>query len=340
MRKEREDFIDVAKGIGITLVIIGHSGIPEMIYKFIYGFHMPLFFIISGFLYNYAKWNQLGFKTLVRKKFKAYIIPYFTLSFLNLFINIPVEHYYGISGVDLLDSTVKHIYWIFYSVCSSDLTPNCSPLWFLPAIYIADIYVYFLFKVKDINKRFLIFLTAIILSIYMCVSRIILHTLPWHIETALIGAIFMYVGYLIKNNNLLHKNVNIWGIITITVIAFYAIYSNNSVSLGNNNIGNPILFFCGAGLMSYTILWICANYIKCNHFFSYFGNHTIFVMGFNYAVNTWYSIAFYNMSFLNNNMYRWGLVCVANIVSIFFITFIWNVIKYMYFKINSYIMVN
>lgn len=52
--KERETYIDIAKGIGIILVVIGHlHGINHIIHDFFYLFHMPLFFIISGYLYNH-----------------------------------------------------------------------------------------------------------------------------------------------------------------------------------------------------------------------------------------------------------------------------------------------
>lgn len=49
----RETYIDVARGIGITLVVLCHIIITEgyelaWITKFVYAFHMPLFFFISG----------------------------------------------------------------------------------------------------------------------------------------------------------------------------------------------------------------------------------------------------------------------------------------------------
>lgn len=74
---KRENWLDVAKGIGIILVIIGHSGAPRAIVKFIYGFHMPLFFIIAGYLYDAEKWKSRGIKSLIHKRFNNYILPYF-----------------------------------------------------------------------------------------------------------------------------------------------------------------------------------------------------------------------------------------------------------------------
>lgn len=42
--RERIDWIDVAKAIGISFVIMGHLHNPERVSAFIYAFHMPLFF--------------------------------------------------------------------------------------------------------------------------------------------------------------------------------------------------------------------------------------------------------------------------------------------------------
>lgn len=50
--KIRIEWIDGAKGIGILLMVIGHAGAPDFLRHWIYGFHMPMFFIIAGFVYN------------------------------------------------------------------------------------------------------------------------------------------------------------------------------------------------------------------------------------------------------------------------------------------------
>ena len=45
----RDSTIDIAKGIGIFLVVLGHFTVfASPLYHYIYLFHMPLFFFISG----------------------------------------------------------------------------------------------------------------------------------------------------------------------------------------------------------------------------------------------------------------------------------------------------
>lgn len=39
----RKRWIDIAKGIGIILMVIGHADAPRLLKNWIYGFHMPLF---------------------------------------------------------------------------------------------------------------------------------------------------------------------------------------------------------------------------------------------------------------------------------------------------------
>ena len=46
MSHKRLQWIDVAKGIGIILMVLGHTSIPQMLSNFIWAFHMPLFFLI------------------------------------------------------------------------------------------------------------------------------------------------------------------------------------------------------------------------------------------------------------------------------------------------------
>lgn len=52
-QSDRKQWMDYARGIGIILVMIGH--LPNLNYhitRYIFSFHMPLFFVISGYVSN------------------------------------------------------------------------------------------------------------------------------------------------------------------------------------------------------------------------------------------------------------------------------------------------
>ena len=50
---QRNQSIDIAKAVGIILMVVGHfNGLPLWFEKWIFSFHMPLFFILSGYLFK------------------------------------------------------------------------------------------------------------------------------------------------------------------------------------------------------------------------------------------------------------------------------------------------
>lgn len=86
----RLTYIDIAKGIGIFLVVVGHcipdatsaTGISILAYRWlhdvIYSFHMPLFFFLAGFMVSRQKMLDRAQKPLdlVRKRVSRLLVPY------------------------------------------------------------------------------------------------------------------------------------------------------------------------------------------------------------------------------------------------------------------------
>lgn len=73
--KSRNVTFDIAKGLGIFLMVLAHAGGPFI--KFIYLFHMPLFFIISGYFFKescYSNFQEV--KTFIKKRLKSLYIPF------------------------------------------------------------------------------------------------------------------------------------------------------------------------------------------------------------------------------------------------------------------------
>ena len=96
MGKIRDITFDIAKGIGIVLVVIGHY-IPDNapswyigFVSFVYHFHMPLFFMIAGFFYERSI-KKVGYWRFVRSKFERLMFPYFILSWAIIGIKILVD---------------------------------------------------------------------------------------------------------------------------------------------------------------------------------------------------------------------------------------------------------
>ncbi len=77
MARARIEWVDIAKGIGIILVIFGHSlATGSTLRQLIFSFHMPLFFLLAG-----CTFRQKGFRQLACASAKALLVPYCLLFF-------------------------------------------------------------------------------------------------------------------------------------------------------------------------------------------------------------------------------------------------------------------
>ncbi len=105
------DELDIAKGIAIIAVVLGHSfpdadygianELANFIHSFVYGFHMPVFFFIAGLLSAKHKHNEP--LPYIKKRAKKLLIPYFALSIVGLLLKqvfaSEANHAYSISNV-------------------------------------------------------------------------------------------------------------------------------------------------------------------------------------------------------------------------------------------------
>lgn len=75
---ERVEYIDLLRGIGIILMTIGHVGFTVNIEKWIYAFHMPLFYCVSGWFFN----NHSTITAKIKKLSLKLLVPYFSFGYL------------------------------------------------------------------------------------------------------------------------------------------------------------------------------------------------------------------------------------------------------------------
>ena len=85
MGQKRDLTLDLAKAICIILMVIGHSGCPDYLHRFIYMFHMPCFFFISGYLLNDKYLTNL--KTGLWRKIKGSYYPFVKWSVIFLLLH-------------------------------------------------------------------------------------------------------------------------------------------------------------------------------------------------------------------------------------------------------------
>lgn len=124
----RDQTFDYMKGIGIIAMIIGHSIIPLVLDRFIFSWHMPLFFMISGYFYK-----KVDFKTMLLKNWNGLLRPYFVTSLLLVLIGYIKKE----ESWDSFSSAVLSIFIASGSKGNPTVLANyfIGALWFLLAMF-------------------------------------------------------------------------------------------------------------------------------------------------------------------------------------------------------------
>jgi len=152
--------VDLAKGICIILVVVGHylplnsPGWYGVLNDLIYSFHMPLFLFASGYIYMETKRDE-KYGTFIFRKIKRLMIPYFSLSLVIVTIKL----------LSLKVAAVQaHISWNSYLEIL--YKPSAAAFfWFIWVLFIIFLIIP-LFKTK--TSRLLFFMASIVFeSLYI-----------------------------------------------------------------------------------------------------------------------------------------------------------------------------
>lgn len=193
----RLDYMDIAKGIAILAVIVGHVyAPPTVIGKVIFSFHMPLFFVVSGyFIKDYS----------IKKNFisscRGLLIPYVIGTLIEMVAELCMPNGHGFVGVrqlflDLIGGMCKDSYLF-------PIFNGTWMLWFLPSLFVARIiFVLIMHFTEKLNHGWAIRMVSFsVLSAIGMLACVYGH-LPWGLEIALVTLAFLYCGNLLNKHAL------------------------------------------------------------------------------------------------------------------------------------------
>lgn len=283
--ENRMVFADGARGCMILLMLIGHADPPKLLFKLIYGFHMPFFFLLSGYLYNAEKYARTPFLSYCKLRYKSYVVPYFLYAFCNLLVNIPIELRQGITGKALLTSTAKHVFWIVYAIGDKAKTPNCTPLWYLPCLFLCCLLFYGLQCIPKESVRWVV--CAVFCGAAFWLSEANAPQLPWHIDTALLGTVYMQIGLAARKLRFPQRVPLPFLIAGIAAaLGFFCIDKNGLIDLNSMALQNIALTLAGS-LLVCAAVFILFYKLYRGKALAWLGRNTMPVFAFNYAVNAY-----------------------------------------------------
>lgn len=247
--KKRIEYIDIAKGIGIILVVAGHLLDKESeLCKFIYSFHMPLFFVLSGLLLKENR-APTTFSNNIRKQ-KKLMKQYFVYSAVFWLFDCIIRVFI------LSELEVSQLVWNAYKTIT---LYGINVLWFIPTLCIAKICASELLKhfgmVKGSIVSVVCFHCVAIVGNYLTMevaSQSIFVLLLYFPVIAFVRSLgmvcFLFAGYFLQlsipkkifriRNHRLDKLVSIAVLFLITL--FYS-KKNNLVDVHFIMFGKPIL---------------------------------------------------------------------------------------------------
>jgi fucose 4-O-acetylase-like acetyltransferase len=267
--KTRLDWVDQARGLSILLVVYGHNF--PVIEPYIYSFHVPLFFFISGMFHP----KKITFQS-VKRRAKMILVPYFFwATTLYLFWMFVGRNYGKSSQIEL--SPIKNFIGIFYSQGGQEYMDWGIPIWFLTCIFL----VFLIYgAVSNIKNK-----TVYVGTILICVLAGIIWPkatgthLPWSFDVALVSVGIYAAGHQLKNWMVVleKRSLAIWIILLFIIHGITFSINPSKVDMYRSLYGNEILFLISgiSGSIAYILLLKSFPILK---FLSYLGKHTIVLL--------------------------------------------------------------
>lgn len=197
--RNRNYWLDIAKGIAITLMVAGHTPIPSVMSHFIYAFHMPLFFISSGLVSNYEKYSLVDY---IKHKSYTLLLPFVCYS------TIVCVLMYFIGELDVIHYIKSG--WGGYA------------LWFIPILFMSSVLVRITFLIKRRYVRRFIMLCFLYIGYSLRHYEI---SLPWSLSVLPYASFLVMLGEeLADYKKRIEISSRYWDILLLAIIT--AVISN------------------------------------------------------------------------------------------------------------------
>lgn len=237
---------DKLRAIGIVLVVLGHTlGISREAELYIYSFHMPLFFFLSGLVLTPTRLG-LGLPDTLRHYTNRLLVPYFLFSLITWIPWVLVTRHRG-ADATLGIPAWKPLIGTFYGIGVNGWLQHNAMLWFLPCLFLVHLLFHQLRRHLH-GVQFLAGVSACAVLGYV-LATILPVRLPWCCEAALIATPFYAAGHCLSKCQpvLPRPSTSIASVVIVLLVLQYGcIALNGRVDMNFLALENPLLFYFGA----------------------------------------------------------------------------------------------
>lgn len=282
---KRIKWVDTAKALGLFLVFWGHilyggSEVAGVINRTIYSFHMPMYFILSGYV---LKPDSKTFGHYIKGKFYRILLP----ALIVYIFTLPLYFYF-------LDKTTATFGSVIKTICYFD--GQCaynSPIWFFFCLF--EVYILTkLLKLAEANnpKLMIILMVSLVLSFMF-------YSLGWDVfntfgfNKCVLGLFFVAFGLLMKRIPY-EKRVKKIGFLSLPIWIITGIWLNPKVSMYSDYYGQFWIFIVGALAGTFVFLAF-SKLVENSGTIRQYAKWTIFIVCSHYVLVTcfqWFSSKF------------------------------------------------
>jgi len=277
-------WVDNAKAIGMILVFAGHfmeqlvsagNNVALEPYKYIYSFHIPFFFFISGFFIKIP--DNEPFKEYLKKKALVRLVP------VLFFEAILIPFWLYKLNFNLLE-------FLWHGKANIIGHPTYNGVnWFVVCLFTAELYIYFINKYIG-NYKLLVGFLVLILGVYICnyINKLDFVNNPWYIYEGIVAAGFCILGniafpYLQKLSAVIDWKGKFMIFLLTSLLAWYpAIQNTVVVGMILSAHGIPQLFLLAAILGTIAFISL-ATLVPVNRVLTFVGENTLAFLGLNGA---------------------------------------------------------
>ena len=293
--KPRDRTVDIAKGLAIIIMIMGHAMIGVEDYDRIFSiwyhaWHMPIFYVFSGYFFSGKDSDP---QTYILRKTKQLLVPFFCWGMIHILYNL-------INHLDINEMRSAVIVGLFIKPTEVAIADGAA-IWFLASLFWMNIVFFILIKI--LNNSVLLYVISFCIGI--CGMVAVQHgiNLPLGIDASLVGIPCMAAGYFMKEYQkvpfLKHiLSLKVFELIPFAVISTMLIFYNGEVNFrGGGYYQNWILTYVN-GVVGTILIWNIAyklNGIKKGRIRSVFlsiGCNSIIYLVMNQRVISWIKPAF------------------------------------------------
>lgn len=299
MSSQRIEFIDLAKGVCIILVVLSHCHVNIPFLNYI---RMPLYYLLSGLFFKQYE----GFIGFTIRKVNKILIPFlffYTVSFL-LYKVISIYA----PGIKI-NSAVEQFYYL--DPLYSRLCFN-NPLWFLISLFTVNIIFYVLQIAKC--RKWIIGAFAIICVVASPLLKPFEMQLPLYLYKTIHFFPFFYYGYLLKKSNLLIESTS-FGLkkeIAFTILLIFLFFALVIIEI-SSTWANNIKFYIVAAIGVLALLLVLKR-IKYLPIVSYFGRYSIIILCTSYLVYSPLQVVLHKLINISEATGNWIVFFVSLVV--------------------------